>query len=72
MDKEYEQAIHRFRNTVGGFPGGSVVKNLPVQETGSIPGLGKIPHALEQLSTCATREPQLLSPHAAITAARVL
>ena len=54
MDNEYEQAIHRFRNTAGGFSGGSVVKNLPVQETGSIPGLGKVPHALEQLSTCAT------------------
>ena len=27
-----------------GFPGGSVVKNLPaMQETGSIPGLGRSP-----------------------------
>ena len=37
---------------VGGFPGGSVVKNIPVnaRDMGSIPG----PHAMEQLSPCAT------------------
>ena len=34
------------------FPGGPVVKNLPTNagDTGSIPGSGKIPKALEQLS----------------------
>ena len=39
------------------FPGGPVIKNLPCNEgdVGSIPGQGtKIPHALEQLSLCAT------------------
>ena len=32
-----------------GFPGGSVVKNLP-QRCGFDPWSGKIPHAMEQLS----------------------
>ena len=33
-----------FYNGVDGFPGGSVVKNLPaVQETGLIPGSGRLP-----------------------------
>ena len=39
------------------FPGGPVIKNLPCNagDVGSIPGQGtKIPHALEQLSLCAT------------------
>ena len=43
--------------TALGFPGGSVVKNLPASEgdTGSTPPWsGKIPHAMEQLSPCAT------------------
>ena len=39
-----------------GFPGGSVVKNPPANagDTGSILGVGKIPHAEGQLSLCAT------------------
>ena len=39
--------------TLGDFPGGPVVKNLPsnVEDAGSIPGQEtKIPHAEEQLS----------------------
>ena len=39
------------------FPGGPVVKNLPSNagDMGSIPGRGiKIPHAVGQLSPCAT------------------
>ena len=39
------------------FPGGPVVKNLPSNagDSGSIPGGGtKIPHAVGQLSPCAT------------------
>ena len=39
------------------FPGGPVVENLPCNavDMGSIPGWGtKIPHAMEQLSSCAT------------------
>ena len=34
------------------FPGGTVVKNPPANagDTGSSPGPGKIPHAVEQLS----------------------
>ena len=45
-----------FKTSGRGFPGGSVVKNLPASAgvTGSIPGPGKIPHASEQLSPCAT------------------
>ena len=35
-----------------GFPGGAVVENLPANagDTGSSPGLGRFPHAAEQLS----------------------
>ena len=38
-----------------GFPGDSVVKNLPanVGDTSSIPGPGKIAQAVLQLSLCA-------------------
>ena len=38
------------------FPGGGVVENPPADagDTGSIPRSGKIPHAAEQLSPCAT------------------
>ena len=37
---------------VEGFPGGTVVKNLPAnaEDTGSSPGPGRFPHAPEQLS----------------------
>ena len=45
-----------------GFPGGAVVKNPPANagDMGSSPGPGKIPHAAEQLSLCATTtEPAL-------------
>ena len=45
------------------FPGGAVVKNPPANagDKGSIePWSGKIPHAAEQLSLCATtNEPEL-------------
>ena len=39
------------KNERRGFPGGTVVENLPANagDTGSSPGLGKIPHATEQL-----------------------
>ena len=37
-----------------GFPGGSVVKNLPATAGAFDPWSGKIPHAMEQLSLCAT------------------
>ena len=44
------------------FPRGTVVKNPPANagDMGSIPWSGKIPHAAEQLSLCATAsEPAL-------------
>ena len=44
------------------FPGGTVVMNPPANAggTGSSPGPGKMPHAAEQLSLCATTtEPAL-------------
>ena len=42
------------------FLGGPVVKNLPAKAGR---GHGKIPHAMEQLSSCATAvEPELLQP----------
>ena len=39
-----------------GFPGGAVVKNPPANagDHGFEPWSGKIPHAVEQLSPCAT------------------
>ena len=55
------------------FPGGAVVKNLPANagDTGLSPGLGKIPHATEQWSSCATTtEPVLQSPRVTTTEAR--
>ena len=38
------------------FPGGAVVKNPPANagDTSSSPGPGRFPHAVEQLSPCAT------------------
>ena len=45
-----------------GFPGGTVVKNPPANAGGRgfEPWSGKIPHAVEQLSPCATTtEPAL-------------
>ena len=48
-----------------GFPGGTVVENLPAnaEDMGSSPGKGKIPHATEQLSPCdTTTEPTHLEP----------
>ena len=48
-----------------GFPGGAVVENLPANagDTGSSPGLGKTPHAAEQLGLWATTtEPARLEP----------
>ena len=51
-----------------GFFCGSVVKNLPANagDMVSVPGQGKISHAMEQLSPCATTtEPVLQSPEAA-------
>ena len=36
------------------FPGGTVDKNLPASADRFSPWSGKIPHAAEQLSTCAT------------------
>ena len=56
--------IKRSRVTVKtrcrGFPGGPVVKNPPANtgDTGSMPGSGKIPHASEQRSPCATTPEQ--------------
>ena len=47
---------------IKGFPGGTVVKNLPANagDTGLSPVSRKIPHAAEQLSLCATTaEPAL-------------
>ena len=48
-----------------GFPGGTVVENLPANagDTGSSPGLGRPPHAAEQLGPWATvTEPARLEP----------
>ena len=63
------------------LPGGSVVKNLPVNagDTGLIPGPGR-PNMLQSNLACApqllspcsrAKEPQLLSPHAVTTEARM-
>ena len=44
------------KNHSGDFPGGTVVKNLPANAGGHgfEPWSGKIPHAVEHLSLCAT------------------
>ena len=54
-----------------GFPGGTVVKNPPANAGDRFePWSGKIPHAAEQLSPCATTtEPALQSPRATTTEA---
>ena len=64
----------------GDFPGGTVVKNPPVNagDTGSSPGPGRshMPrnnesHAPQLLSLCSrAREPEILSPRATTTEAR--
>ena len=45
FNKDFKKGSH------WGFPGGAVVENLPANagNTGSSPGLWKIPHAVEQL-----------------------
>ena len=45
-----------YSHKLGYFPGGEVNKNLPANagDMGSIPGSGKIPHTVEQLSLGAT------------------
>ena len=48
-----------------GFPGVSVIKKTSAnaEDTCSIPGQGRFPHAMEQLCPCATTiEPVLQSP----------
>ena len=57
------------KSTNRGFPGGAVVENPPAKagDTGSSPGLGR---SHMPRSDCA-REPQLLSPCATTTEARV-
>ena len=54
---------HWKKKGCGDFPGGTVVKNLPANAgdmDGFNPWSGKIPHAAEQLSPCATTtEPEL-------------
>ena len=49
--KTYEQ-----KQVIGDFPGGAVVRNPPdnTGENGFEPWFGKIPHATEQPSLCAT------------------
>ena len=55
-----------------GFPGGSAVKDLPASAgDGFNPWSEKIPHALEQLSSCATTvEPVLQSPRTELLSPR--
>ena len=51
-----------------------MVRNPPANagDMGSFPDLGRIPHAMEQLSSCATsNEPVLEIPGAATTEAHV-
>ena len=55
-------AIAHDKNWLEDFAGGTVVKNPPANagDMGSIPGLGRFPHATEQLSPCTiTTEPAL-------------
>ena len=57
--------INKLKNKNRGFPGGAVVENLPANAGGHgfEPWSGKIPHAAEQRSPCATTtEPVCLEP----------
>ena len=57
---------------LGGFPGGSVVINLPPNagNMGSIPSLGGFPHAVDQWNPCTTTiEPVFWSAGIATTEA---
>ena len=54
-------------NTVWGFPGGPVVKNLPSQAGGVslVPGQGtKIPHNMDQLNLSTPTTPEPVFPGA--------
>ena len=63
------QGKQHHEDIIMGFPGGSVVENLPANAGDT----GSIPHPLKQLSPCTTtielysraQEQQLLSPHVA-------
>ena len=46
----------KIKNSIEGFPGGSVLKNLPANavDVGLIPASREIPHAEEQIRLCAT------------------
>ena len=57
------------KNVARGFPGGSVVKISPANaaDMGSMPGLGRFPHAAEQLSPCTTTIAPALQRPGAIT-----
>ena len=48
--------LNTFKRHFGGFPGGSVIKKSACQcrRHGFDPWSGKIPHALEQLTPCAS------------------
>ena len=54
----WKQAHHLISEmqSLGDFPGGAVVENLPANagDTDSSPGLGRFPHAAEQLGPWAT------------------
>ena len=54
LPKFMKISTFRIKNLVQGFPGSSIVKNLPAsaEDMGSIPG--KIQHFEEKLSPCAT------------------
>ena len=57
-----KHAVAEGKTGAQGFPGGSVIKNLPANAEDH-PWSGKIPHAAEQLSPCSRAgEPQLLKP----------
>ena len=66
MKIQHAVQLKKKKRLFKGFPGGSVVKNLPAVDKGHQfnPWSRKIPHAMEQLSLCATTtEPaQLRSP----------
>ena len=67
--KNEKKVLNSLGNRFGDFPGSTEVKNPPAS-AGFEPWSGKIPHAAEQLSPCATTtEPGLQSPRATTTEA---
>ena len=58
VDSEYEKITKLKRKQKQGFPGDSVIKNLPANAGDTVASwFGKTPHVAEELSPGSTTEP---------------